>query len=279
MNAFAHCERLVREIDKDRFLATLFAPAKHRPALYALYAFDIEVARVPTLARQAIAGEIRLQWWREVLEGQRNDEASANPVAAALLATLDRYALAREPLINLVDARTFDLYDDPFATLAELEAYAGQTDAAVLTCAASILGNGHGDMPEVARPAATAVVVCHILRTFPARVSRGQLPIPLELLDRHRVQARDVLAGRSSKGLFAALADMRTWTRERFTAFANMMAAAPAATVPAFLTVALVPLYLSRMERPDYDPFRMAIEVPQWRRQWALWRAARTWGR
>jgi phytoene synthase len=201
-------------------------------------------------------------------------------VAAALLEILGRYNLARHPLIGLVDARTFDLYDDPFATVAELEAYAAQTDAAVLTCAASILGCGDDDdIPALARSAATAMVVCEILRRFPELVSRGRLHIPLELLDRHGVQPGDVLAGRSSEGLLAALADMRTLARERFAAFANMMTAGPAAAVPAFLTVALVPLYLSRMERADYDPFRTAIDVPQWRRQWALWRAARTWGR
>ena len=32
--------------------------------------------------------EIRLQWWREVLEGERTGEAAANPVAASLLKTL-----------------------------------------------------------------------------------------------------------------------------------------------------------------------------------------------
>jgi phytoene synthase len=277
MNAFAHCEQLVREADKDQFLATLFAPVEHRPALHALYAFDIEVARVPIMTKQAIAGEIRLQWWREVLEGQRNDEASANPVAAALLETLGRYNLAREPLIGLVEARTFDLYDDPFATVAELETYAAQTDAAVRKCAASILGCQDGNVSVLARSAATAMVVCEVLRTFPARVSRGQLHIPLELLERHGVEAGDVLAGRSSEGLSAALADMRMLARERFAAFAGMIATVPAAAVPAFLAVALVPLYLSRMERAEYDPFRTAIEVPQWRRQWALWRLARTW--
>ena len=47
------------------------------------------------------------------------------------------------------------------------------------------------------------------------------------------------------------------------------------AALPAIMPVALVPLYLERMERPGYDPFRTAIEVPQWRRQWALWRATR----
>ena len=84
-DAFAHCSELVRSADRDRFLAALFAPVQHRDALLALYAFNIEVARVREVAREALPGEIRLQWWREVLSGERGEEASANPVAAALL--------------------------------------------------------------------------------------------------------------------------------------------------------------------------------------------------
>ena len=49
--------------------------------------------------------------------------------------------------------------------------------------------------------------------------------------------------------------------------------------MPAFLPVALVPGYLAAMERPGYDPFKTAVDVPQWRRQWALWRAARRYSR
>jgi DNA-binding GntR family transcriptional regulator len=64
-DAFDHCEELVREGDKDRFLATLFAPQKYRRALYALYAFNLEMARVRELAREPMPGELRLQWWRE----------------------------------------------------------------------------------------------------------------------------------------------------------------------------------------------------------------------
>ena len=84
--AFAHCEALVRTADKDRFLRTLFAPAEHRGALFALYAFNVEVARVREAAREPLAGEIRLQWWRDVLAGEGRGEVAANPVAAALLA-------------------------------------------------------------------------------------------------------------------------------------------------------------------------------------------------
>src|SRR5271166_6346598 len=107
---FAYCEALVREADKDRYLASLFAPADRRPYLHALYAFDLEVARVRALAREPMAGEIRLQWWREAIAGTR-PEASAHPVAAALTETMARCGLAAATLGDLIEARAFDLYD------------------------------------------------------------------------------------------------------------------------------------------------------------------------
>ena len=73
---FKYCAALVRESNRDRYLATLFAPAEKRDALFALYAFDAEISRVRDLAREPMPGEIRLQWWREMLLGERASEAA-----------------------------------------------------------------------------------------------------------------------------------------------------------------------------------------------------------
>ena len=81
---FEHCAALVREADRDRYLATLFAPAEHRDALFALYAFNVEIARVRELAREPLPGEIRLQWWREVLSGERDGDDAFGGVGEAL---------------------------------------------------------------------------------------------------------------------------------------------------------------------------------------------------
>src|ERR1700744_6543982 len=102
---YEHCAALVREADRDRYLATLFAPSQHRDALFALYAFNVEIARVRDLAREPVPGEIRLQWWREVLSGERDGEAAAHPVAAALRATLERHRLTVDRLLALIDGR------------------------------------------------------------------------------------------------------------------------------------------------------------------------------
>src|SRR5690606_2406517 len=124
-----YCAALVREADRDRWLATLFAPPDKREALYALYAFAIEIGRVRDVAREPMPGEIRLQWWREVLEGKRDGEAAAHPVAAALLAGLNRHGVKPERLVGIVDAHQFDLYDEPMGTLDDLDNYGVMTQS------------------------------------------------------------------------------------------------------------------------------------------------------
>src|SRR5690349_19421999 len=59
---------LVRRHDRDRYQTALFAPADRREALLALYAFNYEIARVRETVTQPMLGQIRLQWWREVLD-------------------------------------------------------------------------------------------------------------------------------------------------------------------------------------------------------------------
>ncbi|MDX3810024.1 MAG: squalene/phytoene synthase family protein, partial [Bosea sp. (in: a-proteobacteria)] len=148
--AYAHCATLVREQDQDRYIATLYAPEARRHGLFALYAFSLEIARVRALVSEPLPGEVRLQWWRDLLEGQPNGEVQAHPVAAALLDTVKRYRLPIAPLTGLIDARTFDLYDDPMPSLRDLEGYAGETASALIQLAGLVLS------PEAAAASADA---------------------------------------------------------------------------------------------------------------------------
>ena len=269
-DASAYCAELVRAADRDRYLATLFAPESDRAALFALYAFNVEVARVREAAREALPGEIRLQWWREVVGGERHDEAAANPVAAALLATIERHGLAPETLIDLIDAHRFDLYDAPMARVADLEAYATKTASAVIALAAQILGAGRDE--PAAEPAGIACGIAGLLQALPRHAARGQVFLPAEFLDRHQVSVADILAGRSSAGLKAVCAALRQVARGHLAAAASPIKSLPAGTLPAFLPVALVRTTLDRQE--PGDPFAPA-DIAPWRRQWLIWRAAR----
>ncbi len=270
LDPFAHGAALVRATDRDRFIASLFAPAEHRGAIYALYAFNSEVARVREMAREALPGEIRLQWWSDVINRGRDEEARANPVAAALLTTIERYRLSSAKLVDLIEARRFDLYDDPIATVVDLETYAGKTSSALFALAAQILAGANAE--AVTAPAGIAFAIAGLLRAFPLHAARGQLYVPMELLDRHQVQPRDIFAGRSSAGLQAAFAELRDLGRHHLDAAHQRMAALPPLAVPALLPVALVRPALMRLK--GSDPFSPA-EIAPWRRQWLIWRAAR----
>ena len=268
---FKHCAALVREVDRDRYLATLFAPAEHRDALFSLYAFNVEIARVRDSAREPMPGEIRLQWWREVLTGERDGEAAAHPVAAALVETLARCRLPPLPLIGLIDAHAFDLYEEPMASLAELDDYAAKTDATLLAMAGNILG---AESVAVTHHAGIALTVAGLLNRFGLHASRRQLYLPLDMLGRHGAEREDVFAGRATPELRAALAELRLYARRHLAAADDKLAMVPAAIWPALLPAALVRQTLATMERADYDPFRLQ-PMARWRRQWLLWRAAR----
>ena len=126
---YAHCEDLLRRDDRDRWLASLFVPQALRPHIHALYAFSLEIARVREIVSEPLLGEIRFQWWRDTLDGTGEAGAKANPVAAALIDTIARFSLPKAPLLELIDARLRDLYDDPVESPAALESYTEATCA------------------------------------------------------------------------------------------------------------------------------------------------------
>ena len=121
---FDHCEALVRSADKDRYLSALFAPAEHRGALFALYAFHVELARIPDVVTEPVAGEVRLQWWSEAIYEQRPEEIRGHPVANALAEVIDQYRLPRRLFDQLIETRRAHLGRELFGSVDELERYA-----------------------------------------------------------------------------------------------------------------------------------------------------------
>jgi phytoene synthase len=272
--SFAYCADRVRDADRDRYLAALFAPADKRGALFALYAFDVEIVQVRELARELMPGEIRLQWWREVLFGERAGEAAANPVAAALTEIFGRYAFIRDPLVDMVEAHRFDIHNEPMASVEELLCYASRTAGAVFGLAARLLG---GEISQVVTTeSGSAQTIADVLSRLPRHAARRQLYVPLDILRHYGVDPEDVFAMRATPALRAALAELRL--RARRSLGGVVAAEIPETIQPVFLPLAPLRQWLLDMEKPGYDPFQPPPVAP-WRRQWRIWRAARSFRR
>lgn len=130
---------LVRSSDPARFFANQFVPEMHRGDVCALYAFDIEISKITRTVREPMAGEIRLQWWREVFQGERDTEAAASPLASIMLELSRRHSVGPQIWQNYLDGRIFDLYDDAVEDNSAFEAYSGQTAGTILQLTCLIL--------------------------------------------------------------------------------------------------------------------------------------------
>jgi phytoene synthase len=274
-NHFTACESLVREVDYDRYLATLFAPADARPYLFALYAFNHEIARTAESVSQPVMGQIRLQWWREAVGEIYAGRFRDHEVVRALSQTVHARAIPQALLETMIDARENDLDEAPFSDWASLEAYADATSGHVMRLAARILGAGEPGLDpglsDAAREAGIAYALAGLLRALPFHAARRRLMLPAEALRAVSLSQEQILSGIVNANVTALIAVVAGRAREHLGIAHQTLV--PRAFLPALLPASIVPLYLKMLTRPSFNPFRHPTDIPVHRRQLAMLRA------
>jgi phytoene synthase len=271
----AFCAEQVRSHDFERYASTLFVGAEKRRALLALYAFNVEISRVREQVSQPLPGEIRLQWWTDMLAGAGHGGVEGNPVAAELLRAIRTYGLPAERLSRLIDEHQFDLYNDPMPSMAALEAYIHDTSSALYALGARIMGRQSEGTDHLARHAGLAQGFTRVIATLPIDAARRQLFVPLQLLESHGCGIEDAFAAKETPQLRAALDQLIGEARAHLKTAFELLASAPAQVRPLFLPLALVRRDLKRMSRADTNLFAPQA-TSRLRTLWTLWRVSRT---
>jgi len=251
----------VRAADPDRYFSTLLAPAALRPFLFALYALNAELARVAQTVREPMLGAIRLEWWRETVEGAAKGSPRNHDVAKGLAALFAQTSLAQADLEALIAARDFDSSADCFEDFAGLEKYLDATSGAVMRLAALVLGGNPAHVTQAGR----AYGLTGLLRSLPFHNSRHKLYLPLDLLSALHVTPEEFFhLEKDDPRLAAAMRQVGLKARDHF--LAARAASKPGPALAAILPAALVPVYLRRLPT--------GRDVPIHRRQMALLSAA-----
>jgi len=269
------CTELVRAHDFARYATTLFAPVAQRRALLALYAFNVEILRVREQVSQPLPGEIRMQWWTDMLAGAGHGGVEGNPVAAELLLAIRNHRLPVGRLSRLIDEHQFDLYNDPMPTMAALDGYLGDTSSALFSLGADVAGLQSPEIEHLARHAGLAQGIAQVIAALPLDASRRQLFVPLQLLEQHGSGMEEVFAGRQTPTLRAALDRLIGEARAHLKTALALLENAPPEVRPVFLQLSLVARDLERMARADTDPFVPHL-TSRFRTLWTLWRASRS---
>ncbi|HSZ74827.1 MAG TPA: phytoene/squalene synthase family protein [Rhizomicrobium sp.] len=271
MSALAACEAHVRRVDPPRYFSALFAPKEKRGFLFALYAFNHEIARVGESVREPMMGEIRLQWWRETIEAAREGHPRNHDVARALSEVFAAVNLPQELFDAMIDARGYDFSVDIFADFAALETYAEATSGSLMKLAARVLVAGDGRDAQ-AREAGIAYALAGVLRAIPFHASRNKVYLPIDLLNALDLSPEEIFAGRGGEKLKAVMHQVALKAKEKLNAARAF--GKPGKALPAFLPASLVPLYLKRVTKPRFNAFRDPADVATHRLQWALLSAA-----
>jgi 15-cis-phytoene synthase len=272
MDIYAHAAGIVRSDDRDRYLSDLLAPDAARGHLLVLHAFNAEIARVRDNTNEPGLGEMRLQFWRDALRG----DGAGHPIARALVETIATFGLPLTAFENLIEARRFDLYNDPMPSLNDLEGYAGETSSSLIQLAAIILAGGQDrGTAEIAGHGGVAYALTGMIRSLPIHAARRQCYLPADLLAAHDVDLETVFAGKSTPALLSALGELRSIATKHIDTVRSLSGELDSVLFPALLPVALVSAQLGVMDRRGYDPFGLKEGVSPLRRQWILWRAAR----
>ncbi|SDU11829.1 phytoene/squalene synthase family protein [Stappia sp. ES.058] len=272
----SYCLQHVRQHDFERYVSLLYAPEAERAALAALYAFNVEIARAREVVSDPMPGEIRFQWWRDALSAPEGADINQHPVAGAIRTAISKYSLPLAAFDNLIDARVFDLYDDPMPSLVDLEGYAGETSSALIQLATIILSKGEDPgTADVAGHAGVAYALTGLLRALPWHARRRQLYLPADLLAAHDVDPETIFAGKMTPQLQSALRELREVAHRHLEQTRTDIGSVSRGLVPAFLPVCLVGPFLTRMGRPDFDPLHSSAEMSSLRLQWSMWRSWR----
>jgi phytoene synthase len=253
MASLSHCAAQVREHDPDRYLATLFAPAEAREALFALYAFDHEISRVRRLVNEPVAGLVRLQWWREALDAIAADRPPAHPVVLAVHARWNRFAPLRPRLEAAIGAREQELTGEASADLVALERLLAASSGEITLAALNLLGVHAEPAPTAAGHLGLALGLVRLLQGLPGDLRRGRVPLPSTLLARHQLDPERV-DPTAAEALRPAVADLMARAREHLRQARRRRHAIPRRGLAALLPAPLLDAYLRRLARARCDP-------------------------
>lgn len=181
----SYCGALVRRVDPDRFLLSMMMSSARREALWALFAFNHEIAKTREVVSEARLGMIRLQWWREAVATLYEEGAavSDNEVLIALSKAIAGYDLPLAEFEALIYAREFDLEAVLPGNVEGLVNYADFTTTPLTQLVLAVLGEDVEGEPV--QLVSVNYALAGLLRAVPFHVQSGACVLPEDLMAEH----------------------------------------------------------------------------------------------
>lgn len=266
---------LVRRYDHDRYLTTLFAPAAARPALFAIAAFNHELAKTREVVSEAMLGEIRLQWWSDAVGECFAGSPRRHEVVTPLAEAIQRFGLDRAPFDRMIEARRFDLGDSAPPDLNALESYCADTAGAVVMLGLQVLGVEDPDSHEAARHVGIAYGLTGLLRAVPFHAQDRRVYLPTQVVEAVAADMGGLFDLKPHEGLERAVAALAS-TAANHLRLARRIKGLSKSARTGLLVGRLAQTYLGALRRAGHNVFDARVQTPPPWRQLTLTAAALT---
>ncbi|WP_138380667.1 phytoene/squalene synthase family protein [Luteithermobacter gelatinilyticus] len=266
----SYCAEQVRRQDHDRFLTVLFAPQNRREALFALYAFNQELARIRETVSEPMLGEIRLQWWYEALRDIYAGQIRHHEVVQALAQAIRDHDLPREAFEQLIEARRQDLYDETLADLDSLRDYLRKTPGTLAALAARILQDSDSRLQARAVEMGELWGLVGIMRAVPYHLSLNKLLLPETMMKKYGLTKTGLANAQNQDNLQRLIAELCGTAEDQLAALRRHRKTIPARAHSLFLLASLSQSYLKSLRKAGHNPFALAERADALPRQFRL---------
>ncbi|KAJ3030363.1 UNVERIFIED_CONTAM: NADH dehydrogenase (ubiquinone) complex I, assembly factor 6 [Siphonaria sp. JEL0065] len=274
-------QKTVRAGDFEGYLTTLFAPSHARAAVFALRAFNVEVANVQSAVKNGdlkfVLANQRFGFWRSLVDGVFENKPINHPVAAGLHAAIQTAPLSKQFLHRIINAREADFNSNSlYPTTEALEKYAEQSQSSLLYLQLEACGVQDFKVDLIASHIGKAVGISTVLRSTPVLAQERQFYLPSDLMAKHNLSSEDVFRSGPSTQLadvvfeLASQADNHLYTAR--AEIAEMKDKFPKIALAALLSTVPTELYLKRLEKANFDVFNPELRNRDWRLLYNLWR-------
>jgi phytoene/squalene synthetase len=269
-----YCATEIKRFDYDRYLVTLFAPSTAREHLFALYAFNHEIAKIREAVSEPMLGEIRLQWWREAIEGIFENKPRNHEVVLALHKAVHAYGLPKNIFDDIINMRTKDIYDEPPKTLDDFEQYLGGTSGNLNILAARILNQNDETVLSMAYDMGQIWGLIGTVRSIRYHMSLNKLSLPQDLMEKHSAMKKDIFQLEQVESRRNLLSELCQTAEYHLDEIAENKSRLNKHVMSIFLLASLGRSYLAMMKKADYNPFLFNEKAGTFQRQCRLFYSA-----
>jgi len=262
----------LRDLDPERYLSCLYLPKAIRADVASIWAFNAEVSRIPDLVSEPMPGEIRIQWWRDLIKS--GDNVGSGPLAGALMNTISKHNLPRDVFDTYLEARIFDLYNDPMPDEGTFEGYLGETVSSLFQLASFCFETERtSELADACGHAGMTVGISRLLGNCARHRLDKRLYFPETMLEKNYLDAESWFAPGSELRHAGLISDVVSLAQYHLTFSKAVLARVPQHIRPIFLPICFVRPLLNQVIKSPYKCLEEPVLLSPLVRQWTIFRA------